>query len=138
MWQVQDDQLVDHLWHVEGKLPGHGTSPVMPDNRCFFFTEMPDNGGNIRYQILHVIVFVTLGFVTQVIAALIDGYYLVVVLQAFHLVTPAVPEIWEPMNHHNQWAFTNRGIVNLYAVAVGIAMFYFVPEFGIDSGAEQE
>jgi hypothetical protein len=58
-------------------------------------------------------------------------HYLVLILQSFHLVTPAVPEIRKAVNHHHQRTFAHRCVVNTYAIAVGVTVCCAVPDIGV-------
>jgi len=138
MGQVQNDQFVDHLRDIESKLPGNYATPIMTDNGSLFFTQVINHRGNIRYQILHVIVAVAFGLITQVVTTLIDCDDPVIIFQAFHLMAPAIPEIRKAMDHYHQWPFANSRIVDLHAIAVCIAVRDFVPDICINSIAEQQ
>ena len=39
-----------------------------------------------------------------------------------HLVTPGIPEVWEAMDHDNQWSLAYTGIVDVYAIIFCIMM----------------
>ena len=63
----------------------------------------------------HVVVLDAFWLIAQVVAALIDSDDLIATRERRHLMTPAVPEIWEAMDHHDQRSLAERRIVNLDA-----------------------
>ena len=109
----------------------HDHSPVL--------TQMPDDRSDISRQQAHVVVFIACRFVAEVITPLVNRNHLKIVAQAFHLMSPAVPEVREAVNHDNQRALSCRGVVDFCAVIVGISMFSIGPDVRMcQSGSHQE
>jgi hypothetical protein len=80
----------------------------------------------------HVVILDALGFVAEVVAALIDRHDLEILRQRRHLVTPGVPEVREAVNHHHQRALAKRRIVNLHAAfRDGVAVRHAIEDVGL-------
>jgi hypothetical protein len=43
-----------------------------------------------------------------------------------HLITPGIPEVWEAMDHDNQWSLAYTGIVDVYSVIICIMMCHLL------------
>jgi hypothetical protein len=54
---------------------------------------------DILDQPVHRVVFHSLGLVAFIVAALIDRHYFEVFGKGRHLLAPAIPEIWKPVDH---------------------------------------
>ena len=101
MWQVQNNEIVHDLGHVESDIPRNRTAPVVTNNRGTFLTQVTNNRYHIRHQQPHVVGLDAFRFVAQVVTALINCNNAIAILETLHLMTPAVPEVREPMDHHN-------------------------------------
>src|SRR6516165_7533385 len=95
MRQVENDEVLGHLWQCRRKIPRHCAAPVVPDNRRFIASEMADHRLDIADEQAHVVALDALRLVAQVVAALIDRHHLKSIGQRRHLIAPAVPEVWE-------------------------------------------
>jgi hypothetical protein len=55
--------------------------------------------------------------------------------QSDHLVPPGIPEVWEAMDHDNQWSLAYTGIVDAYSVIICIMMCHMLVDVvGNDGG----
>jgi hypothetical protein len=73
----------------------------------------------------HIIILDAFRFIAQVVSALVDCHDIVVFGQSIHLFSPRVPEVGKAVDHHDQCIFlvAERCVVNLHAVAIGVAVF---------------
>ena len=122
MRQVEDDQPVNELRSIQGKLPGHHAAPIMAHDNRSLFAEMLDHGDHVAHQQADVVVLYALGLVAEVIAALVNGDTLILIGQPFHLVTPCVPVIGKAVNHHDQRPAAHGGVMNLHSIRVGVPL----------------
>jgi hypothetical protein len=61
-------------------------------------------------------------FITQVVASQIKGDDLKERGECDHLIAPGIPEVWEAMDHDNQWSLAYTGIVDVYSIIICIMM----------------
>src|SRR5215813_14237121 len=100
---------------------------------CFVFSNVADDGLHISYQVVHRVILTSVRFIAKVVAAQIERYDLEVLGQRSHLDAPGIPEVWEAMDHDNQWSLTYIGIVDFYSVIIRIMMCHvFVDVIGND------
>src|SRR6185503_501750 len=102
MWQVEDDEILRHLWQCQGKLPRHRAAPVVADDGGLVAPEMADDGCDVADEQTHVIALDSGWLVAQVIATLIDRDDQESIRERRHLMPPRVPEVGEAVNHDDQ------------------------------------
>jgi hypothetical protein len=74
-------------------------------------------------------------FITQIVASQIEGDDLKERGECDHLIAPRIPEVWESMDHDNQWSLAYTGIVDLYSMIIHIMMCnVLVDVIGNDGG----
>ena len=61
-------------------------------------------------------------FITQVVATQIKGDDLKERGECDHLIAPGLPEVWETVNHDNQWSFPYTRIMDADAIIFSIMM----------------
>src|SRR5215469_13514157 len=72
-------------------------------------------------------------FITEVVASQIKGDDLKERSECDHLIAPGIPEVWEAMDHDNQWSLAYTRIVDFYSVIIRIMMCHvFVDVIGND------
>ena len=131
MRQVEDDQVLRHLRQVDRELPGDHAAPVVSDDRRLVAPEMADHRRDVADEQADVVVLDAFGFVTQVVAALIDRHHLKAIRQRLHLMTPRVPEVRKAVDHHDERALAERRVVNLHSLRFGVAVFDAVIQVGV-------
>ena len=115
MGKIQDDELADELRRVHRQAPCDHAAPVVADDDGVALPEVLDDGDDVADEQLHVVVGDAGGLVAVVVATLIDGHDLEAVGEAGHLMPPAVPEIREAVNHHDQRAGAHGRVVDFHA-----------------------
>ena len=135
MGHIEDDKAVCQGWKMYRELPGDGPTPVVTDDDGFVSSKMPYDGLDISYQVAHRVILPAGRFITQVVASQIQGDDLEETGQRDHLVAPGIPEVWEAMDHNDQWSLAYTGIVDVYSVIVRIMMCdVLVDVIGNDGG----
>jgi hypothetical protein len=83
---------------------------------------MADDCLDIFYQVVHRVMLETERFITEVVASQIKGDDLKERGECDHLIAPGIPEVWEAMDHDNQWSLAYTGIVDVYSIIIRIMM----------------
>src|SRR5215469_11322165 len=133
MGHIEDNQALCQGRKSYCELPGDCTAPVVPDNDGSLSSDVADDGLHISYQVVHRVILTSVRFIAKVVVAQIERYDLEVLGQRSHLVAPGIPEVWEAMDHDNQWSLAYTGIVDFYSVIIRIMMCHiFVDVIGND------
>src|SRR5215831_637873 len=71
---------------------------------------------------MHRVMLSTTGFIAQVVTSQINGDDLKERGECDHLIAPGIPEVWEAVDHDNQWSVAYTHIVDFYSVIICIMM----------------
>src|SRR5262245_5416637 len=118
MRKIKNDQAVCLLGVFHRERPRDNSAPVVAHDDRFLSAEMLQNRVNIFDQLVHRVVFDSLGLVALVVAALINRHYFEVLGKGRYLLAPAIPEIWKPMDHDQQSAFAFGHIVQFHTAGI--------------------
>ena len=100
MRQIQNDQLIGHLGVLHCERPSDHPAPVVPDDDSLLAAEVLDHRFDVADKLWHRVVFDALRLVTFVVTTQIDRNDLKVLRECWYLFAPGVPEIGEPVQHH--------------------------------------
>jgi hypothetical protein len=94
----------------------------MTDYNGFISFKMVYHGLDILHKVVHRVMLTTERFITQVVATQIKGDDLKERGERDHLIPPGIPEVWEAMDHDNQWPLPYTRIMDVYSIIFSIMM----------------